>query len=94
MANASFRRRRRTSVWLIILICLISLELGGYLGIYLSQWQQFKWAAVALEIGNERPWVLATPLHDASILIKTRLNAGSAIGLCLGLGIYGLLRRR
>ena len=94
MANGVYRRRKRVNIWLILLICLVSIELGGMLGVYLSRWPQFTWAATALEIGTENPWVFSTPLHDGNILLKTRFNAGSLFGLCLGIGLYGLLHRR
>ena len=94
MASGTFRRQRRSRVWVIVLVALIGLELGGLLGIYLAQWEQLGWVAKALEIGTENPWILKTPLHDANILFRTRFNAGSLIGLTLALALYSLFRRR
>jgi len=87
-------RRQRRNVWIILLVCLIGLELGGNLGIYVSQWESFSWAGVSLEMGTEDPWQVSTPLHDASILLRTRLNLGSFFGLMMSLVIYYLVRRR
>ena len=94
MANGSYRRRRRPSIWLAVLICLVAMELGGHLGIFLSQWEQFSWSGIALEVGTENPWIIMTPLHEASILIKTRFNLGSVFGLSVGILLYSLIRRR
>ncbi|MCL2498296.1 MAG: hypothetical protein FWF06_06775 [Symbiobacteriaceae bacterium] len=96
-SNNTYRRKKKTTsvnIWIAVLICLVCIELGGYLGIYLSRWEQLKWSGVALEIGTENPWYLNTALHDISILFRVRFNTGSLLGLCLGLGIYGMLRRR
>ncbi|MCL2547926.1 MAG: hypothetical protein FWE76_02030 [Symbiobacteriaceae bacterium] len=94
MANGFYRRKNRNSIWLLLLLCIIGLELGGYLGLYLSGIEQLHWAGIALEVGTESPWVIVTPLHEASILLKTRFNLGSLLGLFLGLAVYSYWRRR
>jgi len=93
VANGIYRRKSRSSIWFLILICIIGLELGGYLGLYLSQWEQLRWAGIALEVGTESPWVIITPLHEASILLKTRFNLGSLLGLSLGVVLYNMWRK-
>jgi hypothetical protein len=95
MSSICYRSRRsRNRVWLIVLVCLVGLELGGNFGLHISQFETFNWAGIALEVGTENPWTINTSLHDISILFRTRFNLGSLFGLLMALSIYSLVRRR
>lgn len=92
---SNYRRRNRRNPWVGVLVSIVGLFLGGYLGYFLStQWPAyFGWAGTALEIGTEVPWQIASALVDASILLKVRFNLFSVLGLVLFYLIYRLVRR-
>jgi len=90
----NYRRRNERRIWVAVLICALGMFLGGLLAHFLGQnFETIRWASIALEIGTENPWQIASPLIDASILLRVRFNIGSLLGLIIGLLIYRMGRR-
>ncbi|MGE5654736.1 MAG: DUF4321 domain-containing protein [Bacillota bacterium] len=80
------RGRRQSSYWGWILVVLLGLFVGSWLGSYLSRWLPF--LTTSIEIGNTAPLIINSSVLDLTFKLLVRFNLGSLVGLLLAVLIY------
>lgn len=86
--------RNRKSPWVLLLLLLSGALIGGIAGELVSQYQYFSWVSLGGTNGYRELFAFSfNPLIDAHIIrfgfdFAFRINAGSLLGMILGIIIY------
>ena len=82
--------KRQRNTWLFILLLLIGIVIGGFIGEFLAQYKYFSFLnyGKSFGIGLDRPFFLDLKIIQLSFALIFNINIASVLGIILAIIIY------